>query len=229
MNSLMKTNYLFPLSALFIGLLMVSCFKNDGYQPPVIHEVSKEFREYTIFDSASYWVYQHDQNLTLDTVKIKSILNEKRLYADQSGKPAYYYYATELNLESKDIDFAKAEISAGETFDTVNMDSEIYRLYFGSGRYFSIFLPKHPMGQTQLLGINEGNYMNLAFHDKFYLFEKEYDSVYETTVHDYHDGNDTVFMHFFIARHYGLVKMTRKSNAIDESWSLFNSSLSQFN
>lgn len=224
----MKTKILFSLTATIIGsILITSCLKNDGYQKPVIHEISDEFKSYTVFDSASFWVYKHDQSQVKDTVSIIKVLTDKRYHVDQTGAQGYYYNAIEMIYKSSAHNFTKGEISAGSLYDENTTMSENYRLYYESGRFFSVFTPKYPIGQTQLLGINEGNYTNFAFHNNFYVNEIQYDSVWETTIHDFHDGNDTVFMHYFIARHFGVIRMTKKSSTIDESWSLINSSLTQ--
>lgn len=224
----MKTKTFLSLTAIFIGSVLISsCLKNDGYQKPVTHEISDEFKSYAVFDSASFWVYKHDQSQIKDTVSIIKVLTDKRYHVDQTGAPGYYYNAIEMIYKSTANSFTKGEISAGSLYDENTTMSENYRLYYESGRFFSVFTPKYPIGQTQLLGINEGNYTNFAFHNSFYVNEVQYDSVFETTIHDYHDGNDTVFMHYFVARHFGIIRMTKKSSTIDESWSLISSSLSQ--
>jgi hypothetical protein len=208
-------------------LIATSCVKNDVYQAPIIHEISDEFKAYTVFDSASFWVYRNDQNTSLDTVTIVKVLTDKRFHVDYTGAPGFYYNAIELLYQSSRIGFTKAELTAGSKFDANTIMSENYRLYFENGRFLSIFTPKFPLGSTQLLGINEGNYTNLIVHDTLFLNENQYFGVYETSVKDYHDGNDTVFMKFYIAQHYGLIKMTKHSTTIDESWSLVGSSLTQ--
>lgn len=226
----MKSNVPFPFLVIMIILIIsYSCLKNPDYKPPVIHEISDEFKTFAVFDSSSYWVYQNEQNQELDTVKIIKLIHGKRFHVDQTGAPGYYYNAIEMIYHSSAGHFSKGEITAGSLYDENTTMSENYRLYYKSGRYFSVFTPKFPIGQTQLLGINEGNYKNVALHSHYLVNEMAFDSVYETAVHDYHDGNDTVFMHFFIAKHYGIVKMTKKSTGMDETWSLLSSSLSQTN
>jgi len=216
-----------PFIGTLLTLITLSCNNSDKFQPPIIHEISDEFKSYASFDSASFWVYQNDQNLLLDTVKIVKIITDKRFHVDQTSKPGFYYNAIEMFFNSSAIGFSKAELTAGSKYDETTTMSENYRLYFENGRFLSIFTPKYPFGNTQLLGINEGNYTNIMMHDTLFVNEKKYFDVYETSVKDYHDGNDTVFMKFYIAKNYGLVRMSKSSTSITESWSLFNSSLSQ--
>lgn len=224
----MKTPRLvLKIVSIVLLLIAASCANHDDYQVPAIYDISDEFKSYTVFDSASFWVYKNDSNTTFDTVKIVKVLTDKRFHIDNSGAAGFYYNAIELIYEESTIGFLKAELTAGSKYDANTTMTENFRLYLNNGRYFSIFTPKFPMGSTQILGINEGNYTNVKIHDAFFINEIEFNSVYETSVKDYHDGNDTVFMKFFIARNYGLIKWSKSSTTINESWSLRSSSLSQ--
>jgi hypothetical protein len=224
----MKTPRLvLKIASIALLFVAVACANKDDYQIPPIYDISDEFKSYTVFDSASFWVYKNDSNTTIDTVKIIKVLTDKRFHIDNSGATGFYYNAIELMYNESTIGFMKAELTAGSKYDANTTMTENYRLYLDNGRYFSIFTPKFPIGSTQILGINEGNYTNVKIHDTFFVNEIEFSSVYETSVKDYHDGNDTVFMKFYIAKYGGLVKWTKSSTTIKESWSLKSSSLLQ--
>ncbi len=224
----MKTTKLFWYVILMSLIYSLSSCSNNGtYVAPSLHEISAEFTSYVIFDSASSWVYQNDFNQILDTVTITKVLKDRRFHIEKPGVPGYYYNAIEMLMTSHETGMVKGEISAGSKYDANTVMTENYRLYFNNDRYFSIFIPKYPLGETQLLGINEGNYTNIMVHDTLFVNELKYTEVYETSVKDYHDGNDTVFMKFYIAKYFGLVKWTKDSSTLHDAWSLKSSSLLQ--
>lgn len=229
----MKTvnhNFTLRIFILFIfGSILFSCGTKGTINPINNRTISAEFKSYVAFDSTSYWVYRKENATVanIDTVRISRVIKDRRFYTDQTPNPGYYYDAIEMIYSSKLL-FSKSEISAGAPLGNATM-TENYRLYFKDGRYFSIFIPKFPFGQIQRLGINEGNYTNVEKKSEFWVGGTKYNDVYFTTVKDYKNGPDTVYMEFYIAKNYGLIKYVKyhPSQSINDIWNLTASVLRQ--
>lgn len=223
---------LFILAIIFEGTIL-SCTKDPVGQVQD-RKVSDEFKAYTIFDSASYWVYKKETSSVnnIDTVRITNVFKDRRFHIDQTEPNGFFYEAVEMYYKSSMTGITKGEITAGSPVGNSTMN-ENYRLYFNSGRYFSIFIPKYPFSEVQLLGINEGNYTNVEKLSEFYINNYKYTDVYHTSIKDYKDVSatdpDTVYMDFYIAKNHGLIKYSiiKPNTGINDVWSLQSFDLSQ--
>lgn len=217
----MKTvQKLFALTISASLLVACSTINDDKYVNPIISEVSPAFKAYTVFDPGTYWVYKNQANDTNDSVKVKDVTMQKRFHNLQSNSPGFYYNAYELDYSSNAIGLIRGEVTGGYAEASTDTLPENYRIYLRNGRYFSILTPKYPIGDEQHLGINEGNYTNLAFHREFELNGRSHINVYETLVKDYHDGNDTVYMRFFLAKDVGIIRYIKTSSTENFDWIL---------
>ena len=154
---------------IFIFFTGGACTKQQSEAPTF--RISEEFAAFTAFDSASFWVYQRVLPSALtDTVKIYQINHEQRFYQDNHTS-GYYYQAFDQLINYKDIEFTKAEISVTMPADSEVMNG-LYRIYFTSGRYYSVFVPHYPLGEIQHLGENEGDYTNVSFFENLTIGEK---------------------------------------------------------
>ena len=225
----MKKIKLLLVIAIFTGLFSAcTTIKDDNYVDPIISEVSPAFKAYTVFGPNSYWIYKNQLNDATDSVIVTEVFTQRRFHSVQPNSPGFYYNAYELVFSSGATALTRGEITGGYASTTTDTLPENYRIYFNNGRYFSILTPKYPMGQEQLLGINEGNYTNVAFHRNFELDGKSYFDVYETIVKDYHDGNDTVYMRFFLAKDAGIIRYIKESSEENVDWVLTNYDLKPF-
>lgn len=218
----MKTKNLALLSAaMCAAILMASCLKQDDvYQVTPINPISDEFKQYSAFDTNSYWVYQNEFSNAIDTARVFSVITDVRHHTDINNPEGFRYEALEIKFRSGETGIVRTEITAGQKPSTDESMNESLRLYFVNGRYFRILMPQYEIGQTQLLGINEGNYTNLAHMDSYSLNGKTFSSVFHTQVKDYQSGSDTVVMEFFLARGYGLIKYSIHSADTETEWTL---------
>lgn len=217
----MKKIKLFLILVFFTSLLSACTkIKDDTYVNPNTSEVSEAFKAYTVFGPSSYWVYKNQLNDATDSVWVEDVITQRRFHSFQTGNPGFYYNAYELIYSSGATSLTRGEVTGGFATATTDTLPENYRIYFENGRYFSILTPKYPIGQEQLLGINEGNYTNIGFYRNFELDGKTYADVYETLVKDYHDGNDTVYMRFYLAKDAGLIRFMKESSAENYDWVL---------
>lgn len=214
------------IQLIFVLILSISLFtsctgiKNDNYVSPVISDVSPTFKAYTVFGPDSYWIYKNQLNNVKDSISVRDVNTQKRFHIVQPNSPGFYYKAYEVFYSSGSFTLSRGEVTGGIASTSADTLPENYRIYFDNGRYFSILTPKYPLGQEQRLGINEGNYTNVAFYEDFELNGKSYSDVYETTVKDYHDGNDTVYMRFFLAKDAGIIRYIRESSTENFDWIL---------
>lgn len=225
----MKKFQLF-LIVLLYGGVFISCntIKDDDYVDPVISEVSPAFRAYTVFGPGSYWVYENQLNDSKDSVIVRDVIVQRRFHTVQANSPGFFYKAYELYYSSGLIALSRGEVTGGYAATSADTLPENFRIYFDNGRYFSILTPKYPLEEEQYLGINEGNYTNVSFHRNFELDGKSYSDVYETVVKDYHDGNDTVYMRFFLAKEAGVIRYIKQSSAENSDWVLTKYNLKAF-
>jgi hypothetical protein len=214
-------NCALSIAALSAAILMTSCLKQDDvYQVSPVNSISDAFKQYSAFDTNSYWVYQNELSKELDTARVFSVLADTRHHTDIKNPEGFRYEALEIKYRSGETGIVRTEITAGYKPSTDESMNESLRLYFANGRYFRILMPQYPMGQTQLLGINEGNYTNLALMDNYTLNDKNYESVFHTQVKDYQNGNDTVVLEFFLASGYGLIKYRIQAADTIAEWTL---------
>lgn len=210
---------------LILGPTFIQCTKEKG-EPYSVKEISPEFKDYVAFDSSSYWVYKKENaSGVFDTVKIYQVWNDRRFHSDITTT-GYYYDAIEMFYKSSLTGLTKGEIAVGAPYQNSTMN-ELYRVYFNNGRYYRILIPKYPFGETQLLGVNEGNFTNVALLNNFMINGRVYSEVYHTHIVDYKEAPDTTFMNYYVAKNYGLVKYSKvqPGKNIDETWVLQDSNL----
>lgn len=218
----MKTKNLILLYVILFAIVYLSsCLKQDDvYQVSPINPISEEFKQYAAFDTNSYWVYQNEITKAVDTVRVFSVLTETRFHTDVNEPEGFRYEALDIKFQSGETGIIRTEIVAGHKPSTDEDMNESLRMYFANERYFRILMPQYPIGQTQLLGINEGNYTNLARMDSYSMNGKTYSAVFHTQVKDYQNGNDTVVMEFFLANGYGLIKYSLHGADTVAEWTL---------
>lgn len=218
------------LIILLCGGVITSCntIKDDSYVDLKISEVSPAFKAYTVFGPGSYWIYKNQLNDVKDSVVVREVTTQRRFHNVQTNSPGFYYKAYELFYTSGPIALTLGEVTGGYAATSTDTLPENFRIYFDNGRYFSILTPKYPLGKEQHLGINEGNYTNVSFHRSLELEGKSYSDVYETVVKDYHDGNDTVYMRFFLAKDAGVIRYIKQSSAENFDWILTKYELNAF-
>lgn len=189
-------------------------------------DFSQSAKDYLYFLPNSYWVYQNDSTLNAYSVKLFSTHEEIR----QSGASAtqYTYNAYWMYYSNNDAGLQKGELFATNFTIADDIPNTKERIYFNDNHYKIAFAPMYPFGQRILLGGEEGTFINKEFLPSMSIGTKEYDSVYHSISEDYTaEPPDTVFYHFFIAKHYGLIKYSiiHKNSAV--SFSLLESNLIQ--
>jgi len=224
----------FPRILLFIGFLALTIFSacHGGGTTPVPDPSKPDFdfsqsaKDYLYFLPNSYWVYQNDSTLNAYSVKLFSAHEEIR----QSGAAAtqYTYNAYWMFYSNNDAGLQKGELFATNFTISDDVPNTAERIYFNDNHYKIAFAPMYPFGQRLLLGGEEGTFINKEFLDAMTVGEKVYDSVYHSISEDYSaEAPDTVFYHFYFAKHYGLIKYSilHKNSAV--SFSLLESSVLQ--
>lgn len=200
----------------------VSCVRKDEIISLVFNEISEEFKTYTVFDTASRWIYQNDSTLEKDTVRIHWNSSENRYHSLPNGTEEYNYQAINQYFDSYGTGIQRTEITAGPQKSTNQTLYENCRLYLSNNRYYSILAPQYPVNETQLLGFQEGNYMNLPMIEQLTMNGITFNKVYHTLVKDYQPAPDTLYLEFWIAREVGLIKMSIRNSVGNSTWSLID-------
>lgn len=215
------SNILVLLLIVLIGSFSVQCTKEKS-EPYSVREISPEFKAYVAFDSSSFWIYKRENVASeiLDTVKIYQVFRDRRFHSDVTTS-GYYYDAIEMFYHSSLTGLTKGEIAVSTPYGNSKIN-DLYRIYFNNNRYFSILMPKYPFGETQLLGVNEGNFTNVALLNSLMINGRVYSEVYHTHIVDYKNAPDTAFLDFYIAKNHGLVKYTilQPGQNVNDSWVL---------
>ncbi|RLD91460.1 MAG: hypothetical protein DRJ09_00920 [Bacteroidetes bacterium] len=190
------------------------------------YDFSQSSKDYLYFLPNSYWVYQNDSTLNAYSVKLFSAHEEIR----QSGAGAsqYTYNAYWMYYSNNDAGLLKGELFSTNFSVPDDVPNTEERIYFDDNHYKIAFAPMYPFGQRILLGGEEGTFINKEFLDVMPVSDKVYDSVYHSISEDYTAAApDTVFYHFYFAKHYGLIKYSilHKNNAV--SFSLLESNVLQ--
>ncbi|MBU2558022.1 MAG: hypothetical protein KJ578_09620 [Bacteroidetes bacterium] len=208
------------LSVVIISSLLSCTTSSDNFKEPIISEVSATFKSYTVFDTNSFWVYRNQLNSKIDTLTVSDLYMERRFHNPLNSNPGFYYNAYELLYLSDEIGIVRGEVTGGYADDATDSLPENYRIYFQNGRYFSILTPKYTIGEEQLLGINEGNYTNVAFYNNFELDGRAYSGVYQVLIKDYFNENDTSYLHFYLAKNVGIIRYQRYTAVDSVDWIL---------
>ncbi len=224
--------YRILLSVGFLILLVFgSCHRGTPVPGPdpskPDYDFSQSSKDYLYFLPNSYWVYQNDSTLNAYSVKLFSAHEEIR-QSGAGGASQYTYNAYWMYYTNNDAGLQKGELFATNFTIADDIPNTEERIYFSDNHYKIAFAPMFPFGQRILLGGEEGTFINKELLDVMPIGEKVYDSVYHSISEDYNsEAPDTVFYHFYFARHYGLVKYSiiHKNSAV--SFSLLESNVLQ--
>ncbi len=227
----MKRLY-FTVLIFFAVILIIHSCKVDDLRPPEVYEIDQDFRQYTAFDSLSFWIYLKtttgDPTSNRDTVRVLRTFKDKRFHSDIINPQGFYYQAIESVLSSRFTGLTKYELTVGKVYGN-NSASDNFRIYFNNGRYYRALITNVPFGEELLLGINEGNYTSVEKIPSLNIQGRNYADVYHTKVIDYQGAPDTAYFDFWIARNYGMIRYQlhrpRSTPQVIDNWELVESNL----
>jgi len=200
----------------FFTMIFSSCSDNPGPVESIPYfKVSSEFANYCWFDSNSYWVFQDDTTLTIDTVSISNVLVTKRFHTQPID---YNYQAVEMFISSNLFTFSEYELTAGNYEVADGEMNSLLRLYKSDGSYQLVFLPQYPFGEEVIMGDEIGTYTNIEKVNSFWLNDIEYSNVYHTRV--VITNNNSVEYDYWIAKNHGIIKAVSNVNGQTSSVSL---------
>jgi len=194
------------LSCVFIIVLLLGgCKCKDDEVPTRL--LSQESKDYCLFLPGSWWVYQNDQNLEYDTLRITEIQNE-----------IFYSKNSNDNTERNTISFVQKQLYSLNTLRLIRGDREsaLYFTYnggFGEMLYFDS--PSYR--QDSIADTNDAQL--LIFYDSIQFNSTKYRSVKYF--------KSLVFIEYrnvYWAKHIGIVKLEKPNGNI---WNLINYSVQQ--
>jgi hypothetical protein len=204
---------------------------NGGKDNTPYYKISDGFKQYCFFREQSRWIYQNDSTGTTYGLEVSDINSYIGFHSPDQIAGAYSFDIIDMVLDSTaqptGPNISKGSITAGNpTTGSGDMNDE-YWLYFKNGNFLLAFAPGFPMGVEQRLGNGPGYYTNIELLKNFELNGKDYSDVYHSQVRKTENTPDTVTYQFYIAKHYGIIKWTRRVKDEMASYSLKNSDLKQ--
>ncbi len=210
---------------LFIGACNVS--KNgDPY-----YKISDGFKQYCLFQKQSRWTYQNDSTQAPYTLEITDLSSYVAFHSPDNTAGPYSFDVVDMVFDTTQtetgLNLFKGSITAGNPSTGTGDMTDLYWLFFKDGNYLLSFAPGYPMGVEQRLGKNTGFYTNVELLKDLKLNGKDYTDVYHTQVRKTEGTPDTVTYQFYFAKHFGLIKWTRRVKTEITSYSLTQSDLIQ--
>jgi len=160
----MKTQHL--ILPILISIVLLGCRKPDP-DPPEQHYIRQEVRDWGYFEEGSYWVFQNDSTLTLDTLRVTNIDTIKTGYKKDSKLTGLYsrsifesdiYYGFLINIEGS---LSDADIFLN-FYERSSVEEEVTII---EGLFLKTELSEiNQFGQKQFIMSN--NYMLLSWDDK---------------------------------------------------------------
>jgi len=195
----------FNASAICILMLLLGCkCKDDGV--PTLY-LSQESKDYCLYQPGSWWVYQSEQSLQYDTLKITGVQNEI-LFSKNTNQNFERY---KISIEIKQLLGVKAiELETGDR------ESNLYAkhnggssdmLYFDSPSYTKDSISDGPYWKyteyVDSLSIKNETYHSIKYFSSFKLIE---------------------YKNIYWAKHIGIIKLEKPNGEI---WNLVNYSVKQ--
>lgn len=210
-------------------LFFVSCSNTTDIEPVgADYKISDVSKEFLLFEKGSRWIYQDDSTAEQSQVQIFSNMSEIRQAMGTGTSPSYTYEAVWMLYSASNSPLQKGEVFASN-FDVLEgIPNAAERVYFKDGHYKIAFAPYYPFETPVILGGEEGVFINKELIPSMVLNGKEYQEVYHSISEDYRQAEpDTVYYHFYFARHYGLIKYQIVKKTETTSVSLVESNLIQ--
>ncbi|HFB61843.1 MAG TPA: hypothetical protein ENJ69_02550 [Bacteroidetes bacterium] len=215
-------------TVLLLAVVLVFGACNTKKNADPYYKISDEFKQYCLFQKQSEWTYQNDSTGALYSLNISDISSYIAFHSpDNTGGPYSFDVIDMIFDTATRLDIFKGSITAGNPTTGTGTMTDLYWLFFKNGNYLLAFAPGYPMGEEQRLGDNPGFYTNVELLPDFSLNGKSYSDVYHTQVRKTEGTSDTVNYQFYFARHYGLIKWTRRVKGETTSYSLTKSNLTQ--
>ena len=190
------------VTTILILFILSGCFNSNTNNSTPYYTISDEFANYCWFETGSYWVFQNDNTLVTDTIKISDVVETKRFHNENGG---FNYQAVEMYTTSNGFDISRYEITAGNFEAKQGAMNSLLRLYKYDGTYQIVFLPQYSLGEEIILGDEIGVYTNVEIMTSFELNNKTYQDVYHTKVVISSTNSE---YHYWIAKYHGLIKVT---------------------
>lgn len=195
----------FLLIILFAGVVLVGCiFKKDE---PRTFLLSQESKDYCLFLSGSWWVYQNEQTLEYDTLRITSIQQEVS-YSKNSNE----------NLERINIGFEQKRMFSKNIFTLDRGDSEsILSFKYNGGINETIYFDSKVYKDDSVSVTRTCKY--IQYFDSLQLKTIQYKDVkrFRSLILIEHKN-------IFWSKHIGIIKLEKPDGEI---WNLINYSVQQ--
>lgn len=214
------------LNSIVISLNIILIFSFGCGKPSSINEIkyysiSDKFKEYSLFQSGSMWVYQNELSGILDTVIVDSIDTYIGYYGlDEYKNEIYKYEAIDIFLLSDtNINYEKLELSGNNSTVGENGMNEVFRLYENAD-YRRVFAPEQDIGVIYNYGGRTGYYQNVEFLNSYSISGHTFNNVFHSKLIDSTNINEIINYHYYIAKNYGIIRQEKYQNNDSIIWNL---------
>jgi hypothetical protein len=188
--------------------ILVFLFINSCNKEETEHiRVSNEFKRWTVFPNGSYWIFQNDSTLAIDSVFVQG--NPRFLDVPAYGSKDNFTLETiEMSYSSVFLSSTSQNVGQGgrETYYIRMYNNSIMPLIASSGDNFISYIPSGNEGNTLMI---------LSLFSTYYIGQEQYHPVVSTQ----YSGSGKKWTCWF-ARDIGLIKVTGENTNPDFSWSL---------
>jgi len=202
-----QEKYFIYLIFTFIFIQFCGCNK----KPEICH-IPQNLKDYTIFQKGSFWIYKNETSTLTDSTFVESITPYLQSGSDK-GDP---------DIETCTIIFNSEIISK----TVIYPDGVGIVLFdgFRSPYLYSTFQPGyHDYSNNQPGNPYPSYFKNLNYFDSLVVNNKKYYNIMNTQFYQIKAYNDTVTLTYYIAKFIGLIKINKKVNAQNTTWSLIRS------
>ncbi|MCX6305627.1 MAG: hypothetical protein NT040_11725 [Bacteroidetes bacterium] len=188
-----QPNLFFGLYLIFLLLLFAGCRKKN--EPTYISEKLKSF---AVFQVGSYWIYKNEKTGNLDSIFISEV-------------PHFFFNGNENIppfVQECSMRYGGTIISGSVVYPE---NEELVFQNDHSGSCIQFYTPTP--------GSN-GSFSNISTFDSLEINNKYYHEVINTKNRFQFSNGDTLIYTFFIAKSVGIIKLNKKTNDSDTTWSL---------
>jgi hypothetical protein len=205
---MMKEKKYVLIAFTFILIFLFSdCKKEQDY-----YQIPPYFKNWSVFQTGSKWVYQYEESELTDTTIITSVRSEK----EQNSRDAPYYETFTMYIKSGLFTI----LSTDAHYDNNNKESIFSAgiLYHGNGSLGEIMVVSGMALDPAYQSINFHSVENDGFIDSLMVNNQEFYHAIHTSggfLSDYKYD-------FYLVEHIGLVKMTVHHEGKDSTWNLLS-------
>lgn len=188
----------------FLIILLFSCKKEEKQH----FYVPSEFKRWTVFNKGSYWIFQNDSTLEIDSTYIKDNPISFNVPSSNSN----------YNSTSEKIEISYSSIFLGKAILRLDLYGQATTMYFYVCDFDTYGLIANSLDNFVPYiqdSYTKTTYETLSFDSIYYLGLRKFNTVVNTQI-----TKNSKTLNLWFAKDIGLIKIVRESNDSTLTWSL---------